>query len=201
MRAFVENFFAVTAVLGFEAWFLKGYFAGQPEFEPAIGLLIAVGTLLAKDPIRARLARTEPSVTHDTALFNEFLQVLPYDPAIRMLRDQDFSDSFDKRSLRQLFDFAWLWESVEKEFIDQELEAARKLLHEAATAFRQEVAGRTVPIRVDGFVSVESDNLRRDGHPRHPDVVEDGRILNELADPLAAQYESFVRLCKSKLAQ
>lgn len=199
MRAFIENFIAVALVLGAEAWFLKGFYAGQPEFEPALALLAAVGTLLAKDPIRAKLTEKKSLATHDKALFEEFLRELPYDPSIRMLRDQDFSDSFDKRTLKQLFDFAWLWESVEKEFIDRDLEKERKALHVAAVEFRREVAGRTVPIRVDGFVSVESDTQSRSGRPRSPDIVEDGKVLNERADRLAGQYESFVRLCKAKL--
>ena len=46
MRPLVENIFAVGAVIGTEAWFLHGYFAGKPEFEPAIAFIAALGVLL-----------------------------------------------------------------------------------------------------------------------------------------------------------
>lgn len=201
MRQLVENIFAVLAVLATEAWFLQGYYAGQPEFEPAIALLLAVGALLAKDPIRAHLARQDPQHKHDQELFEEFLQLVPYDPAIRLMSEHDFEGPFKRDDLKPIFDFAWLWESVQKEFVHKELEQARRSLQQAAVQFRQEIAGRTVPVRMEGYSSVYSDDMRRSGQPRPPEVVEDARVLNELAGQFAKQYGDFVRMCRSKLAR
>ncbi|MGD0843566.1 MAG: hypothetical protein ABSA06_04260 [Geobacteraceae bacterium] len=54
MRLTLENIIAVAAVLLFEAWFLSGFFVGKSEYEPAIGLILAIGALFAKDPIKAK---------------------------------------------------------------------------------------------------------------------------------------------------
>lgn len=201
MRSLIENLFATAAVVGTEAWFLKGYFAGQPDFEPAIALIAAIGVLLAKDPIRTRLSAPDASKTHDQALFGEFLQILPFDPSIRFLRDQDFADSIHRASLQPLFDFAFTWQNVEKEFLDKELERERKALVDASQQFKQEIAGRTIPIRMEGFISAYSDQQRAGGHGRPPEVIEDGRVLNALATAFVPKYESFLRLCKAKLAK
>jgi hypothetical protein len=201
MRQLVENTFAVLAVLATEAWFLKGYYAGQPEFEPAIALLLAVGALLAKDPIRTHLAEQKPQHQHDQELFAEFLKLVPYDPAIRVVSEHDFEGPFKRDDLKPIFDFAWLWESVQKEFVDKALEQARHTLHQAAIQLRQEIAGRTVPVRMEGYSSVYSDEMRSSGQPRPTEVAEDARVLNELAGQFAKQYADFVRICRSKLSR
>jgi len=54
MRFTIENMVIVLSLVLFEAWFLKGYFSGNPEFEPAIGFLVALGALFTKDKIKER---------------------------------------------------------------------------------------------------------------------------------------------------
>ena len=210
MSRFIENIFAVAALVATEAWFLHGYFAGKPDFEPGIAFLAALGILLAKDPIRARIS-TSPTVPisapsiqakdHDRRLFVEFLATLPTEPTIRLLRDQDFGDSVRTKSIDPLFDFARIFESVEKEFLDQELEEQKRRLWVAADQLTQEINGRTVPIRMEGFISVFSDQQRSSGQPRPLSVLEDAKVLNRLATEFVTQYEGFVRSCRSKLAQ
>jgi hypothetical protein len=183
--------FAVAALAGTEAWSLQGYFAGKPEFEPAM--------LPAKDSIRSALSKPSQSNSHDRALFEEFLEVLPAEPTIRLLKDQNFGDAIRKKSIDPLFDFAYLWENVEKEFLDRKLEREKKALHAAAGDLTQEIAGRTVPVRMEGFISVFSDQQRASGQPRAPEVLEDARVLNDLASAFVPKYESFVRTCRSRL--
>jgi hypothetical protein len=199
MRQFVENLVAVAALIAAETWFLEGYFAGKPEFEPAIALIAAVGAVLLREPIRSAFSKPSQTSSHDSSLFEEFMKILPHEPTIRLLKEQNFGDAVRKKSIDPLFDFAHVWESVEKEFLDAELEKERKALHAAACKLAQEVAGRTVPVRMEGFISVFSDRQREGGQPRPPEVLEDARVLNELASAFVPQYERFVRLCRSKL--
>lgn len=199
MRQFVENVVAVVVLVATEAWFLQGYFAGKPEFEPAIAFIVAVGVLLGKEPIRSALSRSTQATQHDKDLFAEFLAVLPDEPTIRLLKAQNFGDAVRKKSIDPLFDFAHVWDSVEKEFLDGELEREKKALLAAADQLTQEIAGRTVPVRMEGFISVFSDQQRSTGQPRPPEVLEDARILNKLASEFVPKYEAFVRDCRSKL--
>jgi hypothetical protein len=202
MRHFVETAFSLAAVVGAEAWFLQGYFAGKPEFEPALVFVAALGVALLREPIRATLAtkRLAPNA-HDCALFAEFLSILPTEPTIRTLREQDFGDSFRKKSIDPLFDFVHVWQSVEKEFVDSSLEKERKTVYASAWKLAQEIAGRTVPVRIQGHLSVFPDQQRASGEPRPPNVLEDARVLNQLASEFVPIYERFVRLCRDRLVR
>ena len=199
MRNFLENLFAVGALIGTEAWFLNGYFHGAPDFEPAIAFVAALGVLLAKDPVRAHFAKKGLPADHDSRLYDDFLSLLPFEPAIRLLRDQDFQAPVHRASLQPLFDFAREWESVEKEFLNADLERERKALHTAAHDLVQEIARRTVPVRNEGFISVQSDRHRESADPWPPDVLEDARVLNRAATSFVAKHEAFVRECRRKL--
>ena len=132
---------------------------------------------------------------------SKFLVTLPTEPTIRLLRDQNFGDAIHKKSIDPLFNFAHVWESVEKEFLDPELEGAKKALHAAADKLTQEISGRTVPVRMEGFISVFSDQQRSSGQPRPHEVLEDARVLNDLASSFVPLYDEFVRKCRSRLLQ
>jgi hypothetical protein len=202
LKQFLEDLFSVAALVGTEAWFLKGYFAGQPEFEPGIAFTVALGVVIAKDPIRARLSGKSSVLQHDQALFNELLRVLPTEPTIRTLKEHDFGGPLRRSSITPLYEFNTTWDSVENEFVDQELEQGRKELHAAASDLAMEIAGRTVPTRNQDHISVYSDAQRVETRGlRPPEVVEDARVLNEKASAFVPKYEAFIRLCRKKLAQ
>lgn len=199
MKQFIENLFAVVAVVGTEAWFLHGYYAGSPEYEPAIAFIAALGVLLAKDPIRARLADSNAGQLHDRNLFQQFSRALPFDPTIRVLRDYDMGDPIPRQAINLLYEFSDTWENVEKEFLDAELEKERKVLHTSARDLANEVARRTVPVGDQTHISVFSDQLRASSHERPPHVIEDAKILNTKATEFVPKYEAFVRLCRKRL--
>src|SRR5207247_1221004 len=69
---------AVAALVGAEAWFLHGFYAGKPEYDAALALVAALGVLLAKDSIRAKLAGRR----HACARSGAFPAVLT-DPPVR----------------------------------------------------------------------------------------------------------------------
>ena len=201
MKEFIGDLCAIAAVVGTEAWFLHGYYVGSPEYEPAIAFIAAVGFLLAKDPIRARLAGTNARQLHDRELFEQFLRALPFDPTIRVLRQYDMGSSIPRQPINLLYEFSDTWDSVEKEFLDAKLEGERKALYASARDFASEIAHRTVPVGDQTHISVFSDQLRASnpGRPQH--VIEDAEILNAKAAEFVHKYEAFVRLCRKRLAQ
>ena len=202
MRLFIENIFTVAALVGTEAWFLHGYFAGQPDFEPAIAFIAAVGIILAKEPLKAKFSGISDDPSHDQSLFQKFLVTLPTEPTVRLLKEQDFGDSFRKKNIDPLFEFSATWGNVENEFIDPKLEKEKKSLLALANQLVNEIAARTVPVgSTQGNISVFSDQLRATGNPRPPNVLEDARVLNAKASEFVPRYEAFVRTCRAKLTR
>lgn len=201
MKQLIENVFAVAAVVGSEAWFLHGYYAGNLEYESGLAFIAALGVLLAKDPIRAKLAGTDSALAHDRELFQQFLTALPFEPMIRVLRDYDMGDPIPRQAINFLYEFSDTWDSVEKEFLDSKLERQRKALHGSARELASEIAHRTVPVGDQAYISVFSDQLRTADRERPAHVIEDARILNAKASEFVPIYEAFVRLCRKRLVQ
>ena len=200
MRKFVEDFFALVALVGTEAWFLKGYFAEQPDFEPALAFLAVLGVVLAKDPIRAGFAAPEKTISaHDKELFRAFTDLLPPNQTTRFFKEHDFGGPFAKSDVAPLYSFVETWDSVDREFLDEELEKKRKAIYALASELAHEIAGRTVPLRSGDFISVFSDQQRATGQPRPASVIEDAKVLNEKSSSFVPKYEEFIRLCKVKL--
>lgn len=135
--------------------------------------------------------------SHDQHLFQEFQSALSYEPAIRLLREHDFGGSFNKKDIQPLFDFVETWNQPEKEFIDENLQAALTELYRAARSMVMCLAEKTSPIGNEDF-SVFSNTLRNAG-PRPDWVIEDARVLNEQANLFFPVYEDFLRLCRKKL--
>jgi hypothetical protein len=200
MRKLLENFFTVAALVGTEAWFLKGYFSNQPDFEPALAFIAALGAALAKDPIRARFVSSEePASVHDKELFRSFTNLLLPNETSKFFKEHDFGGPFPKSEVAPLYSFVNSWGSVDKEFLDEKLELKRKAIYALAGELVNEIGSRTVPIRSGDFISVFSDQQRATGQPRPISVIEDAKILNEKSSLFASKYEEFVRLCKVKL--
>jgi hypothetical protein len=200
MRKFIVDLFALATLVGTEAWFLKCYFANQPDFEPALAFLAALGVVLAKDPLRARLAAPEKTASvHDQELFRAFTDLLPPNQTSRFFGEHDFGGPFSKSDVAPLYLFVETWGSVDKEFLDKELEAKRKAIYSLASELANEISSRTIPLRSRDLISVFSDQQRATGQPRPASVIEDAKVLNEKSSFFVPKYEEFVRLCKGKL--
>lgn len=197
MRFTIENIVVVLSLIMFEAWFLKGYFSGSPEFEPAIGFLVVLGTLFAKDKIKEHFGLSSEGGGHDLSLFEEFQRIFPVEPTLRLLKETDFGASFRKQDIQPLYNFVESWDSVEKEFLNKKIENDRKALYQAAKELAGEFVKRTVPIGNGDCISVLPDNQR--GGPRPQHVIEDAKALNEKSRLFVPKYEKFVRKCKAKL--
>ncbi len=136
--------------------------------------------------------------THDLRLFQEFQTVFAFEPAIRLLRDHDFGNSFHRKSIQPLFDFIETWDQPEKEFLDQDLQLALAKLYQAARLMSNHLTEKTVPVGNGQYASVFSDSLRQSGS--RPDWVRvEARMLNEQANVFVPMYEYFLRLCRTKL--
>ena len=187
----------VLSLILFEAWFLKGYFSGDPEFEPAIGFIFTLGALFTKDKIKEHFGLSSDSGNHDLDLFDVFQHVFPAEPTLRLLKETDFGASFRKESIQPLYRFVETWDSVETEFLNKKLEKEKKALYKAAKELANEFVTRTAPVGNGDFISVFPDYLR-DG-PRPPDVIEDARVLNQKSRVFVPKYEAFVRKCQAKM--
>lgn len=141
-------------------------------------------------------AQQEPS--HDLRLFHDFQSIFAFEPAVRLLREQDFGGPFLRRAIQPLFDFVETWDQPEKEFLDHELQAALADLYRAAREMSNHLVEKTVPIGNGEYASVFSDSLRADG-PRPDWVRKEARVLNEQANIFVPIYEQFLRLCRARL--
>jgi len=136
--------------------------------------------------------------SHDLKLFQELQGTFGFEPSVRLIRDQNFGDSFSRKAIQPLYEFVETWDQPEKEFLDKELQAGLVELYRVANDFAMQVVQKTVPIGKGDLLSVFSDNLRAQG-PRPDWVKEDARVLNEKARQFVPIYEHFLRLCREKL--
>ena len=153
----------------------------------------------AADYLKGKLT-TMPS-DHDRVLFARFQREVAAEPTLRLFKVPDFEASFRRSDLQSLNTFVDTWDSVEKEFKDAKLEAAKSKLYLSAEMLATEIARLTVPVGNGTSSSVYSDNARREhGVDERPDWVrEEARTLNVLAAAFALEYETFVRLCRERL--
>lgn len=148
--------------------------------------------------LRPTATTTQQEPTHDQRLFQEFQSIFSFEPAVRLLREHDFGGPFLRKAIQPLYDFVETWGQPEKEFLDQELQAALTDLYRAACEMSNRLVEKTVPIGEGEYASVFSDSLRAAG-PRPDWVREDARVLNEQANVFVPIYEQFLRLCRAKL--
>lgn len=186
MQRVLETLFLLIALTGAEAWFLQGYFAGQPEWEPALAFFAALGLLLARDPIRSAVNR--PRSQHDRALFDRFLQSFPSNSAsARFLRDHDIGAPFRSSDLTQLDDFAETWNNAEYKFHSKELEKLRVALLKAAEEFRRKLALSVSGAGGPGFLSMGL----RDWEDR-PEMLAKRDQLNALGSAVYKAHQALV---------
>ena len=145
VRLLVEDILAIAAAVAALGWFLKSSLVGQPAFEPVLAFLGALTVLMGKEPLRERLAVAGQAHLHDRALFEAFLRILPTEPTIRLLKEQDFGDSFPKRAIDPLYEFAATWGSVENEFLNARLEKEKRTLVSVAGDLAAEIAASNSP--------------------------------------------------------
>lgn len=101
------------------------WFARSPDWEPAVGFLGLLATLIGLE-VKTKSAKGPHP---DKELFQEFLRVLPSNDSIEFIRTFNMAGfSFDRRKLDDLKEFAYEWDDAEHEFHDKQLETKRKKL-------------------------------------------------------------------------
>lgn len=169
-----------------------------------------IGDELTRDPSRLyqHYPQLKPEVvmapvsgpTADQALFRRFTEALPFDPAIRLLREHDFNTAFPAARVMPLHNFVDKWGTPNHEFLDSELADALKRFYSQAQALSGLFTRFTCPVQGNGvlMLSVFSDNLRAMGaRPSH--VIKEAKEINDASTNFVSTYEDFVRLCRSKL--
>lgn len=186
MQRRIETIFLLIAVTGAEAWFLQGYFAGEPEWEPALAFAAAFGAILVRDSVLS--ASNRPRSEHDRALFDRFLQSFPSNGAsARFLKEHDLGAPFRSTDLTQLESFAERWNNAEHKFHAKELEQTRVALLKAAEEFLGKLAVSVSPVGSSGFLSMGL----RDWEDR-PDVLAKRDELNELGSAVYEAHQALV---------
>lgn len=186
MQRLLETFSLLIAVTGAEAWFLQGYFAGKPEWEPALAFVSAFGVLLGRDPVRSAINR--PRSEHDRALFDQFLQSFPSNGAsARFLRDHDLGAPFRSSDLTQLDDFAETWNNAEHKFHSKELEKLRVALLKATEEFRSKLA-----VSVSGTGGPEFLSMGLRDWEDRPEVLAKRDELNALGSAVYKAHQALV---------
>lgn len=193
MRRFLENLFAVAALVGAEAWFLHGYFSGTPEFEPALAFVTALGVLLGKDPIRSVLKG--PAVEHDRELYARFLSDFPSNGrSARFLESHDIGTPFRSDVLTELDRFSESWAGAEHEFISSPLELQRRKLLRRLGDFRKELSLSVFAANTQGFLTMDL----RDFEDR-PEMLAKRERLNQLATDVFAEHQELIRIGRRML--
>jgi len=116
---------------------------------------------------------------------------------ISFLREHDFGGQFLREDVAPLHEFVVIGKNPDNEFIDPILEKERQTLLDSARKLAMSIATKTAPNSVGNF-SVLPKHLV-DG-PRPDWVIREAAELNEAATAFVDNYESFVRFCRTRIA-
>lgn len=199
MLGFIKNFFAVLCLALAEAWFLKGYFAGNYDYESLIAFFAAASVLICKDGLEKYFSATDHQMQSDRKLYKLFEETLPINETEMFLKNCDFNNSFPRIAIEGLNEFVALWGSADKEFFNSKLEKQKKVLYHLASKLASEIANRTVPVGSGENLSVFSDQLRAGGNIRPEFVLNDAKTINKCAGEFSKKYLAFVKACRCKL--
>jgi hypothetical protein len=131
----------------------------------------------------------------DRKLFDAFLSTLPSQGFISFIKTLDIGEHFQSCELDQLKSFCHGWNDPEHEFLDHQLEAKRKRLHELADAYRIAINLQTFTSRPDGYIGIP----REWGHDKPAEYQAIIRELHELADQVVNAHADLVRTGRAKL--
>ncbi|MDB5295166.1 MAG: endonuclease [Phycisphaerales bacterium] len=130
----------------------------------------------------------------DRRLFEAFLNVLPSTGSIRFVKEHHMGGAFRNERLDQVDEFYETWGDPEHEFLDVEIEVARRNLYQAVAAYREAIA---LHCHHDGWgvLCVPSD--RELDHPDRYHATIEG--LHGLARAVVAAHADLVRTGRRKL--
>lgn len=175
----------------------------------SVGVALIIGALLHNIANRYLVYKEKKASSHDISgqanqidkeLFKKFLEDFPSNSeSIDMLRHQDFSNSFNIFRLANLEKFVEEWDTVEREFLNTDLERMRRELWEACYTFNYKLSMGAYDLNGGPIFSCIPDAYRgTDNWPAHVDEKIDE--LNGLSTTCFKLYEEFVRFGRKSTA-
>jgi hypothetical protein len=131
----------------------------------------------------------------DKKILRDILEKVPSNGSIRFLRMKNFGHSFDWKQLENIEFFLSRRVGPEHEFLDSELETARRKFHKECQAFMG-VLSLNVYRTEKGFYSVPNE-WKWEYPKRLKDTVNE---INTAAEDVCIAYNELVRLARKKLA-
>jgi hypothetical protein len=135
-----------------------------------------------------------PRPSADYKLFQKLKGNLPANGSIHFITQLSFGDAFYLNELNDLRNFVENWNTVDYEFMDEEIESKKVILYDVARNFLRVVATNTFQLD-NGTQSIEK-SWRYQEPERYSNAVKE---MNELADETHKAYVELIRLARRKL--
>lgn len=192
-------------------WFARSNW----EWEPLVAVIALSATMVAQElraerPAKKKQGRTAPSPSdaqenaerarqqeHDARLFAQFLRALPSSGSIRFVRDFNMAGfSFASDKLNDFLHFLHDWDDPEHEFLDPELETARKTLSAHVEAYV--LLLNTETFSLGGGMQTVPPEWEHEQPERFDRVV---KGLHDGAQAIVDAHQELVRIGNRKVAQ
>lgn len=131
----------------------------------------------------------------DKKILRNLLEIMPSNGSIRFVRENSFADSFDWERLKDIEVFFYDRDGPEHEFLDSELEAARRKLHKECDALLDMLSMNTWRTE-KGFQSVP-DEWEWENPKRLKETLD---MFKTARKAVCSTYDELVRLARKKLA-
>ncbi|NOR46408.1 MAG: hypothetical protein GQ534_12555 [Candidatus Delongbacteria bacterium] len=198
MKYYFIKIISFIAILASEAWFLYPTENWKFNWEPLIVFLVSIIayiSLESYDDIKKKKNNKQVPSQNDIKLFESLIKLIPSDSIIQFLKDHDFKSSFRFDYVKPIYEFLALWNNVEHEFLDKEIDNLRQELHKSAQHLMNEIGVKTFHNKAD-LHSVKPEEMHG---PMPEKIIQNGVDINEAADVFVEAHEKFVRLAKKKL--
>lgn len=144
----------------------------------------------------AKYAADERDV--DRRLFSKFLLDFPSQSgSIRLLQDHDFGNSFRLESLAEIDRFLERWSHAENTFLNSEINLLKENLYVISKEFSYLLCMKSGPISAERQSVVPDQH--RDDWDWPKEVINDVRVVNELASKVADAHQEFILKSKQLL--
>jgi hypothetical protein len=135
---------------------------------------------------------------HDINLYEEYKSLFLTNGVIEFYKKHDFLGAFQEDFWKPLSRYVDTWNTVEHEFVDNDLNVLHNKVYKSALSLGTTIAGNTVPIGRGGHMrSVKPDSMPFGPTPDH--IIKEAHEINALAPSFIESHEAFVRLANSKL--
>jgi hypothetical protein len=160
-------------------------------------LRMAAGENQQQQAMLEKLREQQATKETDRALLKELVTDLSAE-SIKFMKDFDFANSFEWSSVAPVSNFALMWKDARHEFLDEEIEAMKRVLVERAGAVADAIALNT-SVQWHGRSAV-AEASKLDTPHGYREHAEEIRELNERADAFIQAHEDFIRTARKRLA-